>query len=431
MKRTIFYVITIALLLAACQPVENSLVVNDNIEAEPTSTVAVQSAQPIATQPPDAQPEELTEGVGPGCTLVSPRATPGPELVSLFSPAAEDWSRGPEDAKITIVEYSDFQCPYCSGLAPVLDELQEAYPDDIQVVFRHFPLDSIHDKALLSAQAAEAAGLQGKFWEMHDLLFARYEEWTPMDTGEFTSWLSETAVSELGLDQAQFEADLTSTEIVELAEKAWQDGQALGLPGTPFVIINNAPYQGPLDYYSMDAIVSLTLLEDQQFSECPPMEIDPLNEYYATVQTEKGDIVLELFPETAPIAVNSFIFLAENGWYDGVTFHRVLQGFVAQAGDPTGTGMGGPGYAFINEVDEDLLFNRSGLLAMANSGADSNGSQFFITMGPAEHLNGGYTIFGQVIEGMDVVESLTPRNPAESNDLPPGDQIITVTIEEN
>ncbi len=252
-----------------------------------------------------------------------------------------------------------------------------------------------------------------------------------METGEFTTWLSETAVPELGLDQAQFEADLTSAEIVELAEKAWRDGQALGLPGTPFVVINNAPYQGPLDYYSLDAIVSLTLLEDQQYSECPPMEIDPLNEYYATVQTEKGDIVLELFPETAPIAVNSFIFLAENGWYDGVTFHRVLPGFVAQAGDPTGTGMGGPGYAFINEVDEDLLFNRSGLLAMANSGADSNGSQFFITMGSAEHLNGGYTIFGQVIEGMDVVESLTPRNPAESNDLPPGDQIITVTIEEN
>ena len=107
-----------------------------------------------------------------------------------------------------------------------------------------------------------------------------------------------------------------------------------------------------------------------------------------------------------------------------------MEDFVAQAGDPTGTGMGGPGYAFLNEIDENLQFDRAGLLAMANSGADSNGSQFFITLGPAEHLNGGYTIFGEVVEGMDVVESLTLRNPAVSNDLPPGDVINTITIEE-
>lgn len=432
MKRFVFTILIAFVFLTACQPVETTPVAT---EVESESTGSTEIAQPTLTSPTQAE-SDSTGQLGEvdisavGCTLVSPRATPGPELVTLFTPSADDWSKGPEDAKVTFVEYSDFQCPYCEALTPVLAELQKAYPDDLRIIFRHFPLDSIHDKALLGVQAAEAAGKQGSFWEMHDLLFDRSEEWTPMETSDFTTWLSEVAVPELGLDIAQFEADLTSTELVMLAQQAWQDGQSIGLPGTPFMVINNAPYQGPTDYYSLETIIKLILIEDEQYTECPPMEIDPLSEYYATIETEKGDIVLELFPESAPLAVNSFIFLAENGWYDGVTFHRVMPGFVAQAGDPTGTGMGGPGYAFINEINTELQFDRAGLLAMANSGADSNGSQFFITLGPAEHLNGGYTIFGQVLEGMDAVESLTPRVPAESNDLPPGDRIISITIEE-
>jgi cyclophilin family peptidyl-prolyl cis-trans isomerase len=161
------------------------------------------------------------------------------------------------------------------------------------------------------------------------------------------------------------------------------------------------------------------------------MLIDPLKQYIATIHTEKGDILVELFPDIAPLAVNSFIFLAENGWFDGISFHRVLPGFVAQAGDPTGTGIGGPGYAFRNETSPDLVFDQEGLLAMANSGPDTNGSQFFITYSSSEHLDGLYTIFGRVIEGMEVAKSLTPRNPSQGSDLPPGDEILTITIEEN
>jgi cyclophilin family peptidyl-prolyl cis-trans isomerase len=171
-------------------------------------------------------------------------------------------------------------------------------------------------------------------------------------------------------------------------------------------------------------------LEEQQFTICPPMTIDPAKSYVATIHTDKGDITLELFPDVAPIAVNSFIFLAENGWYDGVTFHRVLTDFVAQAGDPTGTGFGGPGYAFSIEISPDLNFDSAGLLAMANSGPESNGSQFFITLSPLPDLNGGYTIFGQVISGMDIVTSLSARNPDQNPNLPPGDVIRGVTIEE-
>jgi cyclophilin family peptidyl-prolyl cis-trans isomerase len=122
------------------------------------------------------------------------------------------------------------------------------------------------------------------------------------------------------------------------------------------------------------------------------------------------------------------VFLARQGFFDGVTFHRVLEGFMAQGGDPTGTGTGGPGYQFANE-DSDLKFDKAGVVAMANSGRDTNGSQFFITFGPQPQLDGGYTIFGQVVSGMDVVNALTRRNPDEN---PPfaGDAIQNVSVEE-
>ena len=126
--------------------------------------------------------------------------------------------------------------------------------------------------------------------------------------------------------------------------------------------------------------------------------------------------------------MNSFVFLAKQGFFDGVTFHRVLEGFMAQGGDPTGTGTGGPGYQFVNE-DSDLKFDKAGVVAMANSGRDTNGSQFFITFAPQPRLDGGYTIFGQVISGMDVVNGLTRRDP-DQNPTFAGDAIETVTIEE-
>jgi cyclophilin family peptidyl-prolyl cis-trans isomerase len=310
-----------------------------------------------------------------------------------------------------------------------LAQLQEKNPQDVRVVYRHFPLLSIHDKAALAAQASEAAGAQGMFWEMHDLLFETQAEWIDLTVEEFEGWLIEEAGS-LELDSARFQMDLTGEENVAKAQAAWDAGVAANLPGTPFVLINGRPYSGPLDLWNLEAVVQLIHLEERQFTNCPPMAVDPLKQYFATLETEKGNVVIELFADEAPVAVNSFIFLAENGWFDGITFHRVLPGFVVQSGDPTGTGFGGPGYAFGNEISPDLRFDRAGVLGMANAGPDSNGSQFFITLAPAERLNGGYTIFGQVVEGMEVVESLTPRNPEENADLPPGDQILGVTIEE-
>jgi len=163
-----------------------------------------------------------------------------------------------------------------------------------------------------------------------------------------------------------------------------------------------------------------------QYSE-PPMGIDPTKQYFATVKMAKGgEFVIQLYADKAPITVNSFVFLACKGYFNSVTFHRVLEGFMAQGGDPTGTGMSGPGYQFVNE-DSDLVFDKEGVVAMANAGRDTNGSQFFITYGPADFLNGGYTIFGQVVQGMDVVNAITRRDP-EQNPQFAGDAMESVTI---
>ena len=143
------------------------------------------------------------------------------------------------------------------------------------------------------------------------------------------------------------------------------------------------------------------------------------------------EYVIGLLPQQAPLAVNNFVYLARQGWYDGVPFHRVIPGYVTQTGDPSGTGLGGPGYTFPDEIVPDALFDEAGVVGMANAGPGKNGSQFFITYAPQEALDGKYTIFGHVVAGMDVARNLTVRDPAtDPVNLPSADQILCVTIEE-
>ena len=400
-------------------------------------TTACSSAAETATEVPPT-PTVLVLPEGPALPTSEPTCQPNPlprvpseQELDVYTPDPEsDWVKGPEDAVITIIEYADFQCPYCAVASQNLKALMEKYPEDVRVVYRHFPLASIHDKAMLATQAAEAAGLQGAddaFWVMHDLLYETQAEWSPFTLEEFQDWLLDQGES-LGLDRTQFESDLTSEDMVALSDFSWINGQAINIPGTPYLRINSQ-YEAQADPQMLSAYVELIKHEENQFTACPPLTVDSEVTYHATVETEKGDFVVELFPDIAPLAVNSFIYLVENDWYDNITFHRVISGFVAQTGDPTGTGFGSPGYSFSNETSEDQLFDRAGLLAMANSGPDTNGSQFFITFDAIPELNGGYTIFGEVIEGMDVVESFTPRDPQSGADLPPGDMLFNITID--
>jgi peptidylprolyl isomerase len=172
-----------------------------------------------------------------------------------------------------------------------------------------------------------------------------------------------------------------------------------------------------------------TLVGTKTYSSAPPMLIDKSKSYTATFKMAKGgEFTIQLYADKAPITVNSFVFLAKQGYFDGVTFHRVLEGFMAQGGDPTGTGNGGPGYSFVNE-DSDLTFDKAGVVAMANAGRDTNGSQFFITFSPQQRLDGDYTIFGQVTSGMDVVNAISLRDP-DQHPTTPGDAIDSVTITE-
>jgi cyclophilin family peptidyl-prolyl cis-trans isomerase len=167
----------------------------------------------------------------------------------------------------------------------------------------------------------------------------------------------------------------------------------------------------------------------KQWSTPPEMQIDPTKNYKAHMETDKGTMVIELFADKTPITVNNFVFLAREGYYDEVIFHRVIADFMVQGGDPTGTGRGGPGYKFQDEFVPSLKHDKQGVLSMANAGPFTNGSQFFITHGPTPHLNGKHTVFGQVVEGLDVLMSIPPRDPG--NVSAPSVKIISVTIEES
>lgn len=158
----------------------------------------------------------------------------------------------------------------------------------------------------------------------------------------------------------------------------------------------------------------------KQWQSPPTMQIDPKTNYSVSMETNKGTIEIELFAEHAPVTVNNFVFLAQEGFYDGVSFHRVIDNFVIQGGDPTGTGSGGPGYRFQDEFQGNPHKHGTGYLSMANAGPGTNGSQFFITHSPQPHLDGRHTVFGKVTSGMDVVNSIRQ-----------GDKMTAVTITES
>jgi len=156
------------------------------------------------------------------------------------------------------------------------------------------------------------------------------------------------------------------------------------------------------------------------YSSPPEMQIDASRQFVATFNTSKGDIVIELYADKVPTTVNNFVFLANEGYYDNTVFHRVITGFMAQGGDPSGTGRGGPGYRFSDEFHPDLRHDGAGVLSMANAGPGTNGSQFFITFAPQPHLDDMHSVFGRVVEGSEDVLSQVKQ----------GDSLVEVTIEE-
>jgi cyclophilin family peptidyl-prolyl cis-trans isomerase len=354
-----------------------------------------------------------------------------PTEASLFAPVtADEWQVGPAGAPVTLVVYTDFQCGSCAAVAPLLRQVQAENAAEVRLVLRHYPLPQ-HDKAHLAALAAEAAGLQGKFWEMHDQLFATLPDWIDVPPANFPVLLDVIAAG-LGLDPDAFRAALGSPDLVAKVQTAYETARDIPLPHAPFLLVNGEPLrdQGLLTHYGLTTLVRLEALAARQFDAPPPEIIDPFKRYQATLVTEIGDIVVELFPEQTPLTVNNFVFLARHGWYDDITFHRVIPGFAAQTGDPSGTGYGGPGYVIPDEIVPELRFDAAGWVGMSNAGPDSNGSLFFITLGPVPEFDGRYTLFGRVVSGLEVAQALTPRDPNNDAEAPPGDRLVTITIEE-
>jgi cyclophilin family peptidyl-prolyl cis-trans isomerase len=174
------------------------------------------------------------------------------------------------------------------------------------------------------------------------------------------------------------------------------------------------------------AAAPLSDTRQTQFAK-PEQVLEPGQDYHAVVETSKGRIVIDLFQDDAPETVNNFVFLARHGFYDGVVFHRVLDGFMAQTGDPTGSGRGGPGYTFGDETDNGRSHTGKGVLSMANAGPGTNGSQFFITFAETPWLDGKHTVFGQVVEGLEVLDQLQRVDPMRPSRTEP-DVMERVTI---
>lgn len=429
----LWIVMIFMLVLGACQV--------QQITPPPTETPVVEATEAATAEPTEEVPSVPTE-VLPivdadgkmSCTMVGPlfkELTPEEEAqLAIFAPVSEtDYIKGPEDAILTIIEYTDFFCPYCGMAYGELETLMEKYPDDVRLVYRPLPLDSLHPTAPLAAYAAEAAGRQGNFWDMYDAIFLNQETLSPLTAEELTEWLKTTA-GDMGLDVDQFTADIASEDVINKVTTAQQTMFEAGVNSTPTILVNGRPV-GNWQAAYLSNFIEVMKAEKNMPTECPPFVIDQNKTYTATITTERGDLVLELYPKAAPLAVNSFVYLAREGFYDGVTFHRVYHNFMAQTGDPTGTGWSGAGYQYHEEIVPELTYDEAYMVGVARGQAEgTSGSQFFITYVPYPSLNGGYTIFGKLIEGFDVLDQITERDADNNPEAPAGDKIISITINE-
>ena len=219
----------------------------------------------------------------------------------------------------------------------------------------------------------------------------------------------------------QIEQDMAGTDLQVLADAGCNVGT--DITATPTTVADTSPPVA--DAPASTAETAATPGDGRAYAAPPSMTIDSARSYEAVIRTRRGDVRITLLPEAAPGYVNNFVFLAREGFYDGITFHRVIPGFVAQAGDPTGTGSGSAGYDLAEERN-DLPF-AAGVLSMAKGGSIVSGSQFFVTLAPTPHLEGSFTVFGRVASGLDVLQSLTPRDPRLPGQ-PPGDRILAIDI---
>ncbi len=433
-KKLISVLLLSALLLAACQSAASQ-----PQATEPTAAPEGEAPAEPAPQPTQVPFTDESTPCKPFGVLDLTLTTLYPGLPPVTT---EDYAVGPEDAAVTLMVYSEAQCPFCAQIDPILDEFQSKFPEDVRVVFRFRPFPvSFHDKSIIASQAMVAAGMQGKFDEFRRFIFERqYQDpndptdaalsaedfWSGLEPAVFYAWLADR-VPELGINAEQLLKDMDSEEVVGKVKGFMEQADKLGITGTPSLFING--YQWPEDQRGVEVFsIYLRLIKQQAARqyECPPDVLKKGKTYTATISTTQGDIQVDLFPNKAPVAVNSFVYLAQQGFYDGLPF-QANKDFVS-SGDPSDTGYGGAGYAYLDERN-DLTFDEPGMLAVYSiwPGFGYNGSMFFINK-TVRTDHGERTIFGKITAGLDIVEKISLRDDFLT---PVEDQILSVTINEN
>lgn len=332
------------------------------------------------------------------------------------------------DAPVTLVVYCDYQAPGCAQLAHILQRLREWHPDDLRIVHRLFPLIDYQDKSSIAAQAVFAAEEQGGLWLMHDALYNSYEKWVSLDPAAFEDWLLDLAL-ELELDREALGEALVEERYRDQIRSASSEASAAGISTSPFLFLDGEWFRTPLELVNLEMAVRLRLLAQQQYSAYPPITIDMTREYYAHLKLDIGEVLIQLYPLSAPVAVNNFVFLAQEGWYDGAGFYAVVPGWYVESGDPSETGLGDPGYHFPDEIDPLRKFDQAGMVAMATTAPDTNGSRFLITLDSIPEWNGSRTIFGKVIQGLELFMELEARQPFEDLLSPVPAAIQSIEIE--
>lgn len=481
-RRLLFVLVALSLVASACGSSGDSAV--DEAASDPAASAAPTAVQapeptsppadPVATSIPvpedDAAADDAIAGLDAGDP---PEATadPAENTVTIMRNV---FNIDPDEASVDCIVG---QAAFDSDLDTVLRNPNAANGDldDAQLRGLAYGVNGCADAVALSDWATQAVGPQGDVRETAPACFSTY--FADQDRGDLTFFtfvaltfqfrldptgsdslvnaLAEctpiTSLGEFFAGQAEqtsgfnefIDRDCLTEQLSddEVNRGFWEIFVSGGQPPVSYITeftdqcVLDAPVDEraaaiPADFVAWSGTGSLAgvapAARANAYSSPPPMSIDSAGSYTAVLATGGGEVRIELFADSAPMTVNNFVSLARDGYYDGTVFHRVLEEFMAQGGDPTGTGTGGPGYQFGDEVDGGPALDRKGLLAMANAGPGTNGSQFFITFVATEWLTGNHTVFGEVTEGMDIVEAIQLRDPAAPTG--PGQVIESVTI---
>ncbi len=364
----------------------------------PSNPVAKPPSTPTLRLPLLPTPAGATRSA---CRVLAPQ-TPTPHQAGYL--LEDDHRYGPTDAPVVLVVYGDYQCEPCARLDAALWDLLAAYPDGVLLVYRHFPLVPVHDKALMAVQAVEAAARQDRFWEYHRRLYAEQSRWKDLSPEAFPAYLVGLA-EELGLERTRFMQDLSSEAIQALALRAWNAGQALGLQAVPVVFLNGEWFPGPVTPERLEPVVRLHLLSQRAFTTCPPWRIEMGRTYRWEWTLPQGPVAVELQPAWAPQGVNAVVFLAQEGWYRGMGMYAVEPARTVYLGDPSNTGYGHPGFLIPWEPPKRRL--QAGHVVLQPESPGWNSPRLAVLLAPRPDWEGQVTVIGQVARGMEVLQNLT------------------------